>query len=294
MGVTIDGNNITITNATIQVVNGANDETGVSYIIITPDGGVGVLPFVAQGLPGQPTLFDTITLVQLAAGVALPVPNPVKTLIDPGGAGIPARYALTFYLNQGITGATGTPSISLATDLATTPALGAATDKFTLIYRNSDAKFVPTAQKVGDRWIQSTIAATSFTNTSPRLLTTIAIPAQPFDWYPEAFAATIVTGSVDTRVDLIVRLNNQATGDQVAFGKGLLGANAAGIQTVAIPQSPEGSAVPGAYGKVLATVAANLYLRAEQQAASSNSWSTPVSTGVSPGTTFWVKVNPVP
>lgn len=290
MGVSINGNNITITGATIEVVNGANDESGVSYIIITPEGGVGFLPFLAQGLPGQPTYFDTVTYIQLADGVALPVPNPVKTLIDPGGSGLPARYSLVFYGNAGPTGGTGSPSFALASDLASSPALGALTDKFVLVYRTSDSKFVPMAQKVGDRWIQSTISSTAFNSTTPRLLSTIAIPAQAFDWYPEPFASTVITGSVDTRVDLVVRLNVVASGDEVGFGKGFTGVNAAGIPTVLIPESPAGSAVPGAYGKVAAGAGANLYLRAEQKAASSNSWSTPAS----PDTTFWVKVNPIP
>lgn len=289
MGTTINGNNITITNATIEIINGANDESGVSYIIITPEGGTGQIPFMAQGLPGQPTLVD-ITLIQLPDGTPLPIPNPTKVIQDPGGAGLPAKYLYTFYLNAGPTGLTGSPSISGASDLAASPALGAPTDKFTLVYRNSDGKFFLQAQKVGDRWIQSAIAATTFNSTSPRLLSTIAITGQPWDWYPEPFASTVVSGSVDTRVDLVVRLNNQSSGDEVGFGKGFTGVNAIGIPTVLIPSSPSGSAVPGAYGKVAAGAGANLYLRAEQKAGSSNSWSTPAS----PDTTFWVKVNPVP
>jgi hypothetical protein len=72
VGVSINGNNITITGFTLEIINGANTESGVAYIIITPDGGVGSLPFMATGLPGSPTLFPTINMVQLPDGTALP------------------------------------------------------------------------------------------------------------------------------------------------------------------------------------------------------------------------------
>lgn len=288
MGVSIDGNNITITNATIELINGANPDSGVSYIIITPDGGVGQLPFMAQGLPGQPTLID-IVLIQLADGVALPVPNPAKVLLDPGGSGLPAKYQYTFYLNAGPTGLTGSPSISGASDLAASPVLGAGTDKYTLLYRNSDGKFVLTAQKNAESWAQGTIASTAFNNTSPRLLHTISIAAQPFAYRVDPFAQTVVTGSVDTRVDLVVRMNDPATGDQVGYGKGLTGINSAGIQTILIPAYPAGSSVPGSYGVVAINTAASFFLRAEQKAGSSNSWSTPAS----PDTTFTIDIHPL-
>lgn len=289
MGISISGNNITISNATIEVINGANDESGVSYIIITPSGGVGSLPFMSTGLPGQATLFPVITYVQLAAGVTLPTPNPETTLIDPGGPGLPAKYSLKFYGNAGPTGSPGSPSISGASDLAASPVLGALTDTFNLVFRNSDAKFVPTAQKVGDSWAATTIAATAFNNTTPRLLSTIAIPPQPYDCRVRVFAQTVITGSIDTRVDLFARITDPASGAQVGYAKGLTGVNAAGIQTVMIPAYPPGAAVPGVYGKVTAGAGFSVFLRAEQVAGSSNSWSTPAS----PDTTFCVEVQPL-
>lgn len=289
MGVTINGNNITITNATIEIVNGANPDSGVSYIIITPEGGVGEIPFMAQGLPGQSTLFPVITYVQLPAGTALPTPNPESTLIDAGGPGLPAKYSLTFYGNAGPTGLTGSPSISGANDLAASPVLGLATDTYNLVFRNSDAKFVPTAQKVGNVWTATTIALTAFNGVSPRLLSTISIPPQPFDYRIIPSASTVVSGSVDTRVDLVVRITDPATGAQVGYGKGMTGVNAAGIPTTVNWGYPAGSTVPGAYGKIAANFGVSVFLRAEQKAGSSNSWSTPAT----PDTTFDVMVLPL-
>jgi hypothetical protein len=244
---------------------------------------------MAQGLPGQPTFID-ITLVQLPDGTALPTPNPAKVLSDPGGAGLPARYQYTFYLNAGPTGATGSPSFAGATDLAATPALGVLTDKFTLMYRSSDGKFVLVQQKAGDSTASATIAGTAFTNANPRTLSTIAIAPQPWDYRVRCTAQTVVTGSIDTRVDLFARIGDPSSGAQVGYGKGLTGVNAIGIPTSLLTGSPAGAAVPGAYGKVAGGFGVNVYLVAVQQAGSSNPWSTPAT----PDTWFQVEVQPLP
>lgn len=293
MGVTINGNSITITDATIEVVNGANDESGVSYIIITPDGGTGALPFLAQGLPGQPTFFPSIQYLEVPFGTPLPVPNPAVTLLDEGGSGLPAKYALTFYGHAGDVGPPGSPSIANASDLAATPALGAGTDKFVLTYRSADALWVPTAQKVGDSYVSGTIAPTLSGNTSPRLLSSIAIPAHQFDYRLRVFAVTTVAGSdgaTPTRVDLVARLNDAAAGNQLGFGKGLIGANAAAIQTVLLPTYLANESVPGGYARIAAGNGCTAHLRAEQVNPSGSNWSTPGS----PITTFVAEVVPIP
>lgn len=292
MGVTINGDNIVITGATIEVVNGANSETGVAYIIITPEGGVGELPFMAQGLPGQPTLFPSITVEMVHPDNDLPTENPEKTLVDPGGAGEAAQYNLKFYVHSGADGATGSPSFAGASDLASSPVLGVATDKFVLVYKASDSTFVPTAQKVGTVAVSGIIAATAYNSTNPRLLHTISIAAQPFDYIPIVWAGTVVTGSgggTPTRVDLFARLDDPASGDQLGHAKGMSGANADGIQTIMLPTFLYNQDVPATYGRVAMGDAANVYLRAEQQAASSSSWSTPAS----PGTTFSLLLQPL-
>lgn len=285
MGISIDGQDL-VFEGVVRLVNGTNPDTGVSYMILTPDGGTGSIPFLAQGLPGQPTLFDDITYVELGPDDTLPVPNPVKTLIDPGGSGVPARYGLKFYGRRGQVGATGQNEIGTAIDLE--GVMDALTDKFGLIYDNSISKFVPTAQKVGNSYgPSSSINATAYNNASPRLLCAVNIPAQPFAWRPKVFAQTQVVGSAATRVDLVARINNEASGDQVGFAKGNAGPSP-GTMTM-IPAAPASSAIPGSYGRVEAGVSTTVYLRAEQKAATSGAWSTPAS----PDTTFWVDVDPL-
>ena len=284
MSLTIDGNNITF-NGVVTVVNGFSPDSGTAYLVLTPSGGFGTLPFFATGDPGLPPVFDSITIQEVDPGDPLPSPNPEVTVINPGGPGEASHLTLKFYLHKGEAGDAGTFTISSATDLSGTP--GSGNDKNQLLYRYSDGKWVLSAQKVGDQYVPATIAATSYAVTTPRTLTSVTIPAQPFDWRPRVFAQTVVTGSSDTRVDLVARVGNASTGDQVGFAKGLAGA--APPPNVLIPAAPAGSSVPGTYGRVSAGSSATVYLVAEQKAPSSNSWSTPAS----PDTTFWVEVAPL-
>lgn len=287
MGVTVDGNDI-VFSGNIRVVNGFNPDTGVAYLILTPDGGTGTLPFLAEGQPGLPPVFDSISVVEVDPADTLPSPNPVVTTVDPGGAGTAAHYNMTFYVHKGATGAQGANEISTAVDLATSPALGAATNAYILVYDATNQVWVPSAQKVGDIYVPTKIDATSFNSASPRTLTSVAVPAQPFDWRPRCFGQVLVTGSSDTRVDLYARINDASAGDQVGYSKGVAGA--APPPSILIPAAPAGSAVPGSYGKVAAGQPATIFLVAKQQAPSNNSWSTLGA----PDSTFWVEVAPLP
>lgn len=286
MPISINGNDIEFTGQ-VRVVNGFNPDTGVAYLILTPDGGVGSIPFLAQGLPGLPPVFDSITVEEVDPGDPLPSPNPVVTTVTAGGSGEASHYTLKFYVHKGDTGATGTNEISSASDLDPAVTLDSTANKYTLVYNSTTELWVPTAQKIGDAYVPSAIAATAFNNVSPRLLASVTIAAQPFDWRPRCFGSTVVTGSADTRVDLVARVNDPASGAQVGYAKGLAGAAPPGL--VMIPAAPAGSSMPGSHGKVLAGNAATIYLRAEQKAPSNNSWSTPAS----PDTTFWVEVSPL-
>lgn len=285
MSFTINGNDIEFTG-TVRVVNGFNPETGVAYLILTPDGGVGSLPFLAQGLPGKPPVFDSITVEEVPPGELLPAPNPVVTTVSAGGSGVESHLALKFYIHRGATGPIGTNVISTASDLATTPALGGSTNGYTLVYRSSDGKWVPTPSpaSVQDTYASPAILATPNNNASPRTLSEISVPAMPFAWRPRVFATTQINGGVLTRIDLFARLNDPASGDQVGYSKGIQGALPP--PSILVPAYPAGAAVPGSYGRVPAGQAATVYLVAEQKAATNTHWSTPAS----PDTTFNLEV----
>lgn len=281
MGVSVNGNHITITNATIEIINGANSESGVSYIIITPDGGVGALPFVEQGLPGKPALYTKMELIEVPWGDPLPTPNPVYTLVSEGGPGLPSKYEVTWYLHSGQTGAPGSPSILGASDLAASPAPAIETNGFILAYRHADQKFVMMAQKIGNVYTPAgNINATAMSNTPLRSLTAISIPPQGFDFWVLVFASTLTTGTggaTPTRVDLIAYLGDPANNVQLAYGRGMSGANADQHPTHAIPAPPSTVELPGnggVYGKLVAGQGATINVRAEQKAGSSSNWGT--------------------
>lgn len=281
MGVSVNGNHITITNATIEIINGANSESGVSYIIITPDGGVGALPFIEQGLPGKPALYTKMELIEIPWGDALPTPNPEYTLVSEGGPGLPSKYEVKWYLHSGQTGPPGSPSFAGASDLAPAPALDVNANGFVLVYRHADQKFVLMSQKVGNVYTPATnINATAMSNTPIRTLTAIGIPPQQFDYWVLAFAWTLTTGTggaTPTRVDLIAYLGDPANNIQLAYGRGMSGANADQHPTNAIPGPPptvELSGNGGVYGKLVAGQGATVNVRAEQKAGSSSNWAT--------------------
>jgi hypothetical protein len=286
MAVTVDGNNLTF-EGRVTVVNGANPETGVAYLILTPDGGFGNLPFLATGESGKPPVFDAITMTQVDPDEPLPVPNPRVITVSEGGPGVAAHYTMEFFIHSGQQGETGSIIISNAADLASSPTLGAGTDSYHIVYRASDGKWVPTAPKIGNMYVPTTIVSTAYNASGQRSLSSIAIPAQPFDWYPRPFAQVPVVGSADTRVDLVVRVGHPTTGDQVGYAKGVAGVSPP--IPILIPAPPAGVSMPGGYGKVLAGNPAVVYLMAEQKAPSSNPWSTPGS----PDATYCVEVVPV-
>lgn len=282
MSITVDGNNI-IYEGTVTLVNGFNQANGTAYLVLSPSGGFGTLPFMSTGQPGLPPVFDKITLVEVDPAQSLPTPNPVVTTVNPGGAGTASHYTMTFYVHSGQTGASGSNTLSTATDLSPTPPLGSSTDGFTVSYTYSTGLWTPVPIPTSGVYIPAAINSTAYDATTPRLLCSVNVAAQKRAWYPRCFAQTTVTGSVDTQVNLVARLNNQAAGDQVGFSQGLVGA--APPSNVMIPAMPVGSS--GSYGQVPAGQTATIFLRAEQQAPSTNSWSTPAA----PATTFWVEVS---
>lgn len=286
MSLTVDGNNV-IFDGTVTLVNGMNPANGTAYLVLTPKGGFGTLPFMSTGQPGLPPVFDNITLIEVDPAQSLPTPNPVVNLVNAGGAGTASHYTMTFYVHAGQPGASGSNTISTATDLSSTPPLSAGTNGYTITYNYSTSSWVLTPLPRGAVGVPTAINSTAYDTTNPRLLASVIMPAKPFNWMPRCFASTVVTGSSDTRVDLVVRLNDQAAGAQVGYSKGIAGA--APPPNVLIPAAPAGSNISGGYGLVQAGQQATLFLRAEQQAPSTNSWSTPGD----PDTTFWVEVNPV-
>lgn len=280
-GITVDGNSLIISNATITVENAFDQSNGAAVIIITPAGGLGTLPALLQGQPGLPPDFRNITQHPVPAGTALPSPSAVWTLISPGGPGVASVYDLDIWLNTGEAGESGAYSIAGSTDLS-----GSATNNYTLIWNALEDQFEYAPLYIGATYWPSTINNTSgFTaQGTPRTLTQISIPALPFAWTPTLYGQTVVSGTVNTVIELSANIGS-TSGQQVGVGYGVAGqAN----QTVSLLTGiPAGSA--SGYGQVAANSSATIVLSATQTANTTDSWATSSGT-----TSFIITPNPVP
>lgn len=279
MGLTVDGNNITFTGIDLTIVNGFDPNTGVAYLMLTSSGGWGSLPFMSTGESGlSPTL--NFTTEEIEPDDPMPDPNPEVTLTSAGGPGERSIYDIKLYVRKGSQGVTGTFSILDADDIN-----GSITDEYVIAKKtgSSQVYFVP--QRVGDQYVPGSINSTSG-NSTGRLLATVSVPAKPYDWRPRVFAQTVVSGTANTRVDLVARVGSETEGHQVGYAYGIAGATPPPLTM--IPAAPAGSDVPGSYGRIAAGATTMIYLRAEQKAATSDSWSTSNTQ-----TTFWVEVQPL-
>jgi len=262
MAISVDGNTITWTG-TVTITNATDLTSGVATLILSPDGGVGVLPFFASGDPGLPPVFRNVTVNQVPYGTT--VPDPSWTMVSPGGAGVASVYDLTFSVQGGQPGDAAAYTISGATDITGTP-----TDKYILVYNAVSDSWVVTQQKVGDMYNPTSINNYSG-NSSLVTLATMVIPSQTWAWRPRNFAYGTITGTANTNVSLVCRITNATTGDQVASGPGVTGAT--GMSAFLIPafETPFGN--NASYGQIPAGTSVSIYLCAKQTAATTDSWS---------------------
>lgn len=255
-------------------------QTRVGTIILTLDGALASFPMAIEGAGGPPSPPSAVD-VTIIAHDATPA-DPVVTIVDPGGPGEPAVWTLEIEIPRGEPGEPGAFNILDGDDID-----GTVTAGYVMAKKVGESKVIFVPQPYGDMYWPGAIAATAWSNTSPRLLASVTVPAKPYAWRPVVSGQVVVTGSVDTRVDLVARLNDQDTGNQVGRALGLAGAAPPPLIFSFGP--PAGSS--SGYGKVAAGADATIYFRAEQQAASSNNWSTPAAAS---GTFFSVLVVPVP
>lgn len=260
---------------TVRFPAGTNLASGAGIVIFGPNGGVANFPAIFQGESGLPPTINW-TIQQVAYGTALPSPNPAVTVVDAGGPGVASILDVTIYLNAGEPGESGTTTILTATDLEGTAQAG-----YTIGYSAADSKAQWQPKLAGNWYRASSIGATTSNTNTSKTLASIAIPAQPFNWWPEVYAQAQVVGASDTRVDLVARVNSN-TGNICGYGYGMAGA--APPPVIAIPS---GLAV-SSNTIISAGSAATIFLNAENQTDSANAWNTTTSAS------FQVKAGPVP
>lgn len=257
--------------------------TKSAIILLGPEGGIAQIPALVKGDPGEPaTIDETISFTALAYDDPTP-DSATFTLLTPATTNTPPVYRLNLALHKGEPGATGTNQLLQATDLT-----GTATDGYLLTKTTVGGvgKVTWTAPMTGGQYWPTSIGNTSPSDGQARTLCSVQIsPAPSFNYRVRVHGQCLIAGTANTRVDLVARLNDPTSGDIVGRGYGFAGSTADRINLVSGVAPGSASTV----GRVSAGTAATVFLRAEQQASTSDTYSTAGST-----TSFMVEVVPLP
>jgi hypothetical protein len=249
--------------------------SGVFIALGAPEGGLGSFPALVKGAPGFPSTIDPeVDFTALEPDDDTPDSATLDLIAEATSVAGPV-YKLRLALHKGEQGTSGTLVLNVND-------YGTPTPGQLLAVNNTSDGFMYLPEPCGDLyWPASLNSAASGAYNST--LGLVPIPAQKRDWRPVIFAQTLVspTGS-DVQVDLIARLNG-TTGNDIARAFGIAGAT----ERLTITSAPPPGSADG-WNRVAAGVAANIYLRVEQQAGS-NTYTTPATK-----TRFAVKVDPIP
>jgi hypothetical protein len=268
---TIDGDDFLVIDvAQFRIPLDWDPSSNMFIAVAAPTGGLGAFPALVKGDTGDKPTLNNINFTALEADDITPdSADFVETS--------PGNYDLDLALHKGPQGDPGdtvvTPS-DFGTPIAgKIPVVNAALTNFEL-----------KSQKVGDRFVPASIANAPSGNPT-FTLASISVPAQDFDWRPDVSGQCLFTHTnSNVRVDLIARLNDQASGNIVArgFGTATLVTDVVGLSSGPPP------AASATYDKVAAGASAIIYLRAERIAGT--------GTFTTSGDTTWfgVKVRPIP
>lgn len=276
MGISQDGNSYVIDNCTVTISNAADPTTGLLTITITPLGGVNYNgPALLDGVPGPPPTFVAGTTTTLSAGSSATFS---LATLSPGGPGVPSVIQVNAGIPQGAAGSSGTFHIQSAADL-----IGTLENKFTVIWNNLTNQFNPAPLPIATTYYATSINSTSGTGSGPRDLTSVFIPAQSYDCFPDPSGSCVISGTTNTQVNLQAFIGS-TSGNQVGIGFGNPGITS---ETVSLGKGvPAGSA--SSYGIIPAGTSATILLYATQVGANTDAWSTDATT-----TSFQVTATPV-
>lgn len=243
--------------------------------VAAPDGGIGGFPALVQGDDGVPPDLDTTINFTALAWDDPTADSASFTELSEN------LYRLNLVLHNGPPGDTAAYNLLDADDITGSPVA-----KKILVVSTGAAGFEYQSQKVGDIYWPASFNSAPSGNPS-YTIGQVGIPAQPFDWRPDPSGWCVVTGtSADLRVDLIARLNVEASGNIVGRGRSHTGQNLEGFSTHLTSGPPPASA--DAYNRVAAGAAATIFFRVERIAGAATFTTTATDTYLS------VKVQPIP
>jgi hypothetical protein len=272
---TINGvNYLVIDVASFRIPLDWDPSSNMFIAVAAPNGAVGNFPALIQGAPGvTPTIDSVVNFTALDPSD--PTPDSASWISEGNNL-----YQLVLNLHKGATGAAGGTTLHTAGDLG-----GSLTPGQTIVVNATANGFTITPVKVGDRYIPASILSCPSGNTGYTLCA-VTVPVLGFDWRPHVEGYCIVTGTgTDLQVDLVARLNNQTTGNDVGRATQPAGQYPAAHTLVAGP--PPGSA--DAFDRITAGAGpTTIYLRVERQSGVSTFTTSAVTTR------FSVEVRPVP
>lgn len=267
---------LVIESAQFRVPKDFDPTSNMFIAVAAPTGGLGAFPALVKGDKGDaPTINAAINV----------------TFLEPGDPTVdsaswtetsPDEYSLNLVIHKGPQGMPGDTVLDV--DDFGTPLPG----KLIVVNATMDG-FEYQSPKIGGRYPPGSIANTPTGNPNFTLCA-VSIPAQPFDWRPVVEGWCVISpGWFDTVIDLVARLNNETSGNEVGRGPGWASGNFFGVPTIVVNLS---SALPtnasSTYDKVSAGASAVVYLRAERQSGSAT------FTTVGTSTRFTVRVDPIP
>lgn len=280
MALTVDGNSL-VFEGTLTVTNFTNPANGVCTLVLTPSGGVGSLPALLAGQPGQSPQLTVGTVTTLSPGSAATFQ---LNQTSPGGAGVASAYTVNVGIPQGAAGANGTNgTLAGCSDLTGT----AAVNDIPIV-----SSISPTAFKYISfpyAFVVNPATITSWTNVggqATKQLAAVAVAAQPFAWVPICLATATVQGTVNTVVNLQATLTaGSRSGDIVGEAFGYAGQ---ATQTLNIGGGFGALVNSSGYGVVAANTAASIQLNAIETASTSDAWS--ISNGTATFTVIGIPV----
>ncbi|MFI5542065.1 hypothetical protein ACIA5H_37490 [Nocardia sp. NPDC051900] len=193
--------------------------TGVATLTLTPAGGWGNFPVLAQGDPGLPAVIDSVTVATLDPGAPA---SATLTLVDPGGPGEAAHYTMALSLPQGQPGTIGAAGHILgSSDFSNSPADGQIP-----VYSGSSGLVAwVTYHPVTPYYVLpgTSFAALNESSSGARdIVAAITIPSQTYRYRPRISGDLEVTGAAGMRIDAEVRIGPLTTPDATISTSGVL------------------------------------------------------------------------
>ena len=245
--------------------------TQTAVMVLGPAGGRVNVPPVFDGQPGQSPDLSVGTVTTGAAGSSVAFS---LTQTSPGAAGVSSAYTVDVTIPKGDTGAAAANTLisPQPSDLEGSPG---ALKMIGYDPTMSKAQWQPLPLSFA--YNVTGISTTGTGAGQTRSISSITIPAQANPWLPIIFADCVITGTANTQVDLVARLGgtiNTTSGAQVGRGRGQIGAITGTNPwcTTIIPNFT--SLLTGGYGQVAASTSQIFYLNCEQQASTTDLYST--------------------